>query len=216
MNNWKRVTAILLAAVTVSSTMNSIPMNRMEVLAADNKIELAGYNTGAKDIKCKYLDDNTDPSAVAEGGIYKKTSWTELGFDDSNWKESTTGETFGAKNQALGGIGGSNKVTPTVLLTQKYDGSNNIPTYFFRTEFNVDKKEVSSIEDAVLKGTAYYDDGAIIYLNGEKVGVYAGANDGATLEENMETNLYYGGLNEGSTDVAEASFSVDAEKLKDG
>lgn len=216
MNNWKRVTAILLAAVTVSSTINSIPMNKMEVQAADNKIELAGYNTSAKDVKCKYLDDNTDPSAVAEGGIYKKTSWTELGFDDSNWKESTTGETFGAKNQALGGIGGSNKVTPTVLLTQKYDGSNNIPTYFFRTEFNVDKKEVSSIEDAVLKGTAYYDDGAIIYLNGEKVGVYAGANDGATLEENMETNLYYGGLNEGSTDVAEASFSVDAEKLKDG
>ena len=148
MNNWKRVTAILLAAVTVSSTINSIPMNKMEVQAADNKIELAGYNTSAKDVKCKYLDDNTDPSAVAEGGIYKKTSWTELGFDDSNWKESTTGETFGAKNQALGGIGGSNKVTPTVLLTQKYDGSNNIPTYFFRTEFNVDKKEVSSIEDA--------------------------------------------------------------------
>lgn len=216
MNNWRRVTAILLAAVTVSSTMNSIPMNRMEVLAADNKIELAGYNTGAKDIKCKYLDDNTDPSAVAEGEVYKKTSWTELGFDDSNWKESTTGETFGAKNKALGGIGGPNKVTPTVLLTQKYDDSNNIPTYFFRTEFHVDKKEISSIEDAVLKGTAYYDDGAIIYLNGEKVGVYAGANDGATLEENMETNLYYGGLNEGSTDVAEASFSVDAEKLIDG
>ena len=44
MNNWRRVTAILLAAVTVSSTMNGIPMNKMEVLAADNKIELAEQN----------------------------------------------------------------------------------------------------------------------------------------------------------------------------
>ena len=217
MRNWRKyITSVLLTVFTVSTVVGSISQDVQEVQAAGNKIELAGYNTGMKNAVCKYLDDNTDPAAVAEGETYNKTSWTAIDFDDTNWNGSTAGETFGAKNQALGGIGGPNKVTPTVLLTQKYDGTNDIPTYFFRTEFEVDTTKFASWEDAVLKGTAYYDDGAIVYLNGEKVGVFAGANDGATLEENTETNLYYGGLNEGSTDVAEAAFSVDAEKLVNG
>lgn len=120
MNNWRRVTAILLAAVTVSSTMNSIPMNRMEVLAADNKIELAGYNTGAKDIKCKYLDDNTDPSAVAEGEVYKKYLLTANEGDSREWGNYL--------NEVEVKINGEKVVT---LDTADYDGLNPEATYLF-------------------------------------------------------------------------------------
>ena len=145
----------------------------------------------------KYLDNNEDPGTSDD-----LQCWTKANYDDSSWKSAAG--LFGAKKGQLAAIG---TVTPTVLLTQyQEDGSTNIPAYFFRTTFNVDQIE----ENAVVKGTVQYDDGAIVYLNGKQIASFG------DVTVDTSTNLYYGGNNEGAGDPGEGTFTIEANELKTG
>ncbi len=147
----------------------------------------------------KYLDTGVDPA-----GSGTRTSWTELSFDDSGWKTNT------GKSAKFGSISGkltafSDGTTPTVLLNQYYTDGNNIPTYFFRTTF-----ELSALPESgsSLYGTVLYDDAVIVYINGTKVAAYYEPSGG------FASNLSYGGSGLGVP--VTTTFAIDSSVLKTG
>lgn len=144
-----------------------------------------------------YLDDGTDPSA----GDSNRHSWTLNSFNDSAWK--TASGKFGSKKGALSDLGSNGTYVPTVLLNLYINGSAapTVPTYFFRTTVNLDADA-----KGVVNGTIYYDDSAIVYINGTRVaGFYA---------DDLTTNLSYGGSNGGAP--LKGDFTADATLLKAG
>ncbi|KAB1660773.1 DUF5011 domain-containing protein [Pseudoclavibacter sp. CFCC 13796] len=150
----------------------------------------------------KYSDNNTDPAA----GSADRLSWTTASFDDSKWKSGKG--SFGAKHGAATGIGGH---TANTLLTQYIgDSKDDVPTFHFRTKVNVTKQQLASATE--FTGTALYDDGAQIFVNGAKV---AGLSD-ERVEQAPEAqrNLMYAGS--GASDPAPATFSVPSTALHEG
>ena len=142
-----------------------------------------------------YLDNNVDPGTSED-----RYAWTKEGYQVDSWK-SAAGK-FGAKNGALGSLGGG--YTPTVLLNQYIKGtSNDIPTFFFRTTVNV-----NSLDDlGSLTGNLYYDDAAIIYINGIEVASFDKPSGG------YDTNMSYGGSND--SNPREGQINLTADQLKD-
>ena len=142
-----------------------------------------------------YLDNNVDPGTSED-----RYAWTKEGYQVDSWK-SAAGK-FGAKNGALGSLGGG--YTPTVLLNQYIEGtSNDIPTFFFRTTVNV-----NSLDDlGSLTGNLYYDDAAIIYINGIEVASFDKPSGG------YDTNMSYGGSNDSNPREGQINLTVD--QLKD-
>ena len=142
-----------------------------------------------------YLDNNVDPGTSED-----RYAWTKEGYQVDSWK-SAAGK-FGAKNGALGSLGGG--YTPTVLLNQYIEGtSNDIPTFFFRTTVNV-----NSLDDlGSLTGNLYYDDAAIIYINGIEVASFDKPSGG------YDTNMSYGGSND--SNPREGQINLTADQLKD-
>ena len=144
-----------------------------------------------------YLDDGTDPSA----GDSNRHSWTLNSFNDSAWK--TASGKFGSKKGALSDLGSDGTYVPTVLLNLYINGSAapTVPTYFFRTTVTLDADAKGAVN-----GTIYYDDSAIVYINGKRVaGFYA---------DDLTTNLSYGGSNGGTP--LKGEFTADATLLKAG
>ena len=143
----------------------------------------------------KYLDNNVDPGTQED-----RYAWTKAEYLDTEWK-SAAGK-FGAKNGALANLGGN--FMPTVLLNQYIEGtSEDIPAFFFRTTVNI-----NSLDDlSSITGSLYYDDAAIIYLNGVKVVSFDEPDGG------FESNLSYGGSNAGTPKEGEINLSK--EQLKD-
>ena len=142
-----------------------------------------------------YLDNNVDPGTSED-----RYAWTKEGYQVDSWK-SAAGK-FGAKNGALGNLGGG--FTPTVLLNQYIEGtSNDIPTFFFRTTVNV-----NSLDDlGSLTGNLYYDDAAIVYINGIEVASFDKPSSG------YDTNMSYGGSND--SNPREGQINLTADQLKD-
>mgnify|MGYP002643965617 FL=1 len=142
-----------------------------------------------------YLDNNVDPGTSED-----RYAWTKEGYQVDSWK-SAAGK-FGTKNGALGSLGGG--YTPTVLLNQYIEGtSNDIPTFFFRTTVNV-----NSLDDlGSLTGNLYYDDAAIIYINGIEVASFDKPSGG------YDTNMSYGGSND--SNPREGQINLTADQLKD-
>ncbi|MBU5626655.1 phosphodiester glycosidase family protein [Oscillibacter sp. MSJ-2] len=125
------------------------------------------------DTTWKYLDDNTDPGTAEE-----PRAWTAADYADSVWK---TGKgPFGAKDGEIK-EGAHEGRLPATLLRQYQDGIGepNTPAFFFRTTFDLaDPGAVTSLE-----GQLYYDDAAVVYINGVKV---AGYND-----QNLAGNMSF-------------------------
>lgn len=148
----------------------------------------------------KYLDNNVDPGSSTD-----RTAWTEADYQDIDWK-SAAGK-FGAKNGQLSSLGG--EFTPTVLLNQYIEGtSDDIPAFFFRTTINIDSlNDVSSIT-----GNLYYDDAAIVYINGIKVASFDEPDGG------FDSNMSYGGSNAGTPKAGEINLTKGqlADVLKTG
>ena len=134
-----------------------------------------------------YLDDNTDPAASSND----RTSWTAETFDTTGWK--TASGPFGSKKGAAELETGY--TADTVL--DGCNGSNNTPAYFFRTTFNV-----TSLDGMTkLVGELQYDDGVIVYINGQRVAAFddnACDADGNSLNKGFDDNLQYGGSNAGT------------------
>ena len=185
-NRFRTLAASLLALLVVLSGLAMpLPANAESGGSSDGTVVIDSQTTW------KYLDDNTDPAE----GLSSRTAWTEEGFNDSAWKSGTG--SFGAKNGAIRDLGGG--CTPKTLLNQYISGtSNDIPTFFFRSTFEVsDASKVTSILGSVL-----YDDNAIVYINGQAI-----ANFEGTM---YDSNLSYGGSNAGSPKTGTISLTDSA------
>lgn len=144
----------------------------------------------------KYLDNNIDPGTETD-----RYAWTKADYNDSEWK-SEAGK-FGAKKGKLEDLGDG--FVPTVLLNQYINGVNgdDIPAFFFRTTVNI-----SNLDDfSSLSGKLYYDDAAIVYINGVKVASFDEPEGG------FESNMSYGGSN--ASNPKEGVISLTKEQLKD-
>lgn len=144
----------------------------------------------------KYLANNVDPGTETD-----RYAWTKADYNDSEWK-SEAGK-FGAKKGKLEDLGDG--FVPTVLLNQYINGVNgdDIPAFFFRTTVNI-----SNLDDfSSLSGKLYYDDAAIVYINGVKVASFDEPEGG------FESNMSYGGSN--ASNPKEGVISLTKEQLKD-
>ena len=99
----------------------------------------------------KYLDD----------GSNQGTAWRAPDFDDSSWKSGAAPLGYSAsENRPMFG-------TVKTVINYGPDASNKIPTYYFRTTFEVE--DLSKIGDI---GHINFgiDDSVILYLNGQEIG----------------------------------------------
>ncbi|MGO2542949.1 MAG: fibronectin type III domain-containing protein [Specibacter sp.] len=147
----------------------------------------------------QYLDDGSDPAA----GSTELRSWTAPGFDDSGWKSAKG--SFGAKNGALKAVGPH---TPATLLNHYLDGAGSptVPTYFFRSTFDLAKDATDGIDSVV--GDLIHDDAAAVWINGTKVAGFL--DDRATGTKNQE----YAGTSNG--DPVANTFTADPSVLVEG
>ena len=152
---------------TIENVVDTFTIHRTKDKPQDSVTEQKLVSTA--DTTWKYLDNNVNPGKDANS-----KEWAAADFQDSAWKSGKGA--FGAKNGAIAEHEGR---TPTTLLQQYQDGAAepDIPAYFFRTTFDVTNPE----QVTSLKGSLFYDDAAVVYINGVRV---AGFNDGK-LTENM-------------------------------
>ena len=132
--------------------------------------------------------------------------WTRADYDDSGWKEARG--SFGARKGEIADLGDG--LVPYTLLTQYIEGPDvaedtDIPAYFFRT--TIELEDIDRI--TALNGEIFYDDAAIIYINGEEVH-RAGVPEGGYTQ-----NLEYGGTNAG-TPINDKFQITDLSMLKEG
>ena len=190
---------ISMAALAVTMGIGYIrPMTLVTPVHAyetqENSVELINTST-----IWSYLDDNTDPKTDED-----VHAWTKESYDITNWKSASG--TFGAKNGAIGSADG---YIPTQLLNQYMSGTTDIPAYFFRTTFNVET--LDNLTNLTAKFA--YDDGMIVYINGQEVASYdmtttdLSKYNSEDLDTNT-TNMYYAGHN-GSTTEVTLSLSKD-------
>ena len=152
-----------LLAITFCFTFNSSAADKKETILNSSAV-------------WKYLDTNVDPA----NGLSSLSAWTLPEYDDSSWK--TGSGSFGSKNGALGSIG--NCGTPTQLKDLYKSGSEEvIPTYFFRTSFEID--DASKINALDFRLCA--DDAVIVYLNGKALFDSCKSQPSAA----KTTNMYY-------------------------
>ena len=181
--------AILLAA---GASVNAVPsFAGLAVVHAEEQTSQTSSTVINEGTLWKYLDNNTDP---AEGQTFL-TAWTEKGFDDTAWK-SASGK-FGAKRGALTSFDG---FTPTVLLQQYMDGTTtDIPTFFFRTTFNISNlDQLTSVT-----GTLFHDDAVAVYINGHLVKSVDMPADA------QSSNMFYAGVSAGAPKQADLSLTKD-------
>lgn len=210
LNRMKKLLAWLLA-VSACISMAACPVAAAETTPAEpSGITTLAAGGAAVDetTQWRYLDNNTDPAGDSAAEGYDRLSWAKAGYDDSSWK--TAAGTFGAKNGAIANLGaGYTDVdfTPSVLLSQYINGvsGDDIPAFFFRTTFQVENASAVT----KLLGELYYDDAAIVYINGVKVAAFDEPNGG------YASNLSYGGSNAGAPKLGEISVS-DTSMLVNG
>ncbi len=181
--------AILLAA---GASVNAVPsFAGLAVVHAEEQTSQTSSTVINEGTLWEYLDNNTDP---AEGQT-SLTAWTEKGFDDTAWK-SASGK-FGAKRGALTSFDG---FTPTVLLQQYMDGTTtDIPTFFFRTTFNISNlDQLTSVT-----GTLFHDDAVAVYINGHLVKSVDMPADA------QSSNMFYAGVSAGAPKQADLSLTKD-------
>lgn len=194
----KKVLSVLLAVCLLTVAVPVIAAS-VEINSEIATVSETATNTTIVDENTtwSYLDDGTDPSASNSN----RHSWALNSFDDSSWK--TAAGKFGSKKGALSDLGSDGTYVPTVLLNLYINGSAapTVPTYFFRTTVTLEADA-----KGVVNGTIYYDDSAIVYINGTRVaGFYA---------DDLTTNLSYGGSNGGVP--LKGEFTADATLLKAG
>ena len=210
MNRMKKLLASILAvttcismlACTVSATDVELQPS-VQTVTVGSETETVDLTTG-----WRYLDNNTDPAGDASAEGYDRLSWTKADYDDSSWK--TAAGTFGAKNGGIANLGAGytdTDFTPSVLLNQYINGvsGDDIPAFFFRTTFQV--KDAAAVTK--LLGTLYYDDAAIVYVNGKKIASFDEPDGG------YASNLSYGGSNAGAPKTGEIAVT-DTSMLVDG
>ncbi|MGN0113907.1 MAG: hypothetical protein ACI396_01115, partial [Acutalibacteraceae bacterium] len=195
----KRLLAMILA-VSIILTVGTSAFATEET-TTENKILIDSSATWS------YLDNNTDPAGDSAAADYSRTAWTAESYDDSQW--SAAAGPFGSKR---GGANYDSTHTANTVLSG-CDGQNDTPTYFFRKTFTVDSLDGYT----KLIGSVEYDDGAIVYINGQRVAAghdLACDENGNSLGHGFDKNLQFGGSNQGPDTV---SFEIiDLQLLHEG
>ena len=153
-----------------------------------------------------YWDQETDP--VVNSELYQqypvRILWAYgLFLQDTNWKWDAG--PFGAKNGAIADLGGG--CTPKTLLNQYKENGDDIEACFFVTTFSVTAGQLAQTRQIL--GSLYYDDSAVVYLNGGKVAAFDEPEGG--FSQNME----YGGSNASAPKLGEFALT-DPTALKEG
>ncbi len=105
--------------------------------------EIVGLGSG-----WKYFKGTREPTPDATGA--PTTAWTQVDYDDSGWLNGATGIGYGDGDDR------------TVLN----DMRNNYVSVYLRREFTLD--DPMSVENLIF--TAIYDDGIVVYVNGQEIG----------------------------------------------
>lgn len=192
----KRLTSFLLVIVLLLSMAPA-------VYAGDGGDGTTVINS---DTTWSYWDQETDP--VVNSELYQQYPvqilWAYgLFLQDTNWKWDAG--PFGAKNGAIADLGGGCR--PKTLLNQYKENGDDIEAYFFVTTFSVTAGQLAQTRQIL--GSLYYDDSAVIYLNGGKVAAFDEPEDG--FSQNME----YGGSNASAPKLGEFALT-DPSALKEG
>ena len=191
----RRCTATAVAALIVASgALVASPVTAAPATSAAPAAPL--ISTGSTE--WSYLDNNVDPSPTAGDTL----AWTGDDYDDSSWKSALG--SFGAKSGGKTGMGGGHTVNTLLNHYINGTGGTTVPTYFFRTTFDLTEGELADIRS--LQGTATFDDAMIVYVNEKKV---AGFEDAGITQ-----NLQYGG--DAGSDPSTGSISVPQSDLKVG
>ncbi|MCD9153345.1 fibronectin type III domain-containing protein [Aeromicrobium duanguangcaii] len=143
----------------------------------------------------RYLATGVDPSPTGD-----RHAWAQPGFDDSAWATGKGG--FGAKWES--GVETANfddGMRATTVLPMRPTGGDNIPTYFFRTTFDVTAEQLATGEDIRFDG--YIDDAAVIFINGEEVKRHL-------VEDGTPNVAYDSGTGE------ELAFTIPTSKFRTG
>ncbi len=110
------------------------------------------FNTGSRQNQEEILISNTDTWNYLFDGTDQGTAWTSISFDDTNWPSGPARLGFGNDGET------------TVIG----DPSNQYITAYFRKKFTS-----SNLGDlAELRFNAIYDDGAVVYINGNEINRY--------------------------------------------
>ena len=193
----KRWLAVIIAVCLLATLVPAWALSNSINSAIESAAEVTTQTIVDENTVWSYLDDGTDPSANDSN----RHSWATAGFDDSAWKSAAG--TFGSKKGALADLGSSGDYVPTVLLNLYQNGSSapTVGGYFFRTTITLDADVTGTVN-----GTIYYDDSAIIYINGIRAaGFYA---------DDIDQNLDYGGS--AGTAPLKGQFTADASLLTAG
>ena len=184
--------ALVLCGSNVIGSVCNVPAPatvRAAEEGTEGQAEATSQQLVGQDTTWKYLDNNTDPAS----GLGSLTAWTAADFDDSTWKEAAG--KFGAKEGVLEEFDG---FTPTVLLQQYIEGTQtDIPTYFFRTTFNLENAD----QITSLTGSLYHDDAVAVYLNGHLI------KSQYMESEGQENNMYYSGTGQGAPEKIDISLT---------
>ena len=193
---WLKRTGVSAIALALLGT--SVVAGQSALAAPNDEAEDTTVISTA-DTDWKYLDDGSDPAE----GLASLDAWTATEFDDSSWKSARG--SFGAKNGALGTVGPH---TPNTLLNHYLpeQGTTAVPTYFFRTSFELDEGEADQYVQ--VSGDVIFDDAVVLWINGTKVAGFL--DDRLTGGSNQE----YAGSSNG--DPIASTFQVPADVLVDG
>ncbi|MCH8046032.1 MAG: pre-peptidase C-terminal domain-containing protein [Planctomycetes bacterium] len=176
------------SSLSIDASATGVGPGRLAVLGTSSATgsETIFATTGSE---WKYLDDNSDQG----------TAWRELDFDDIDWKEGPSILGFG---QLGGGFGGGEVLPIATTVDSGPQGARYITTYF-RREFDVpDPSIYESLSLELLR-----DDGAAVYLNGERIAL-SNLADGAAFDMVA--------INDANPETAYLPFSVDPGNLRVG
>ena len=130
-----------------------------------------------------------------------ESDWALPGYEAGGWNVGTG--SFGAKNGTLEPL--SEEHRAETLLNQYQEDGDNVPTFFFRTTFQVE----DPADIHMLQGEVAYDDAVILYLNGEVI------FEGNVPEEGFPDRFSYGAAVPQGSPITD-SFQVSAELLREG
>jgi hypothetical protein len=179
--------ALALVAVTAAGATSTVTS-----AAADDTVPLLTTDS----TEWAYLETGDDPAPAPAGPL----SWTTADYDDSAWK--TARGSFGAKSGGATGMGGG--LVVDTLLSQYLPDGADVPTYFFRTGFDLTAEQIAGWKS--LSADVVYDDALVVYVNGQKVAGYE--------DSRVTGNVGYAG--DGGGDPDRSTFSVDASLLRAG
>jgi hypothetical protein len=104
------------------------------------------------------------PWRFDQEGVDRGTDWVNPGYDDSAWAMGS--QLFDFSTTARTMLPNQVPVSTPLVLTNGNWPTSNIPTYYFRTHFNLPTHPQTVMR---LRARLLVDDGVVLYLNGAEV-----------------------------------------------